>query len=346
MGQIPKLSVIIPVYNTSALVERCIRSVFEQGLDLIEIIAVNDGSDDDSLAVLNKIRESDSRLIVLDQPNMGASSARNNGLKVATGDYVMFVDSDDYLLPKSLKPAMVKAFNLSSSPDIIYMGMQRKGLDGNIVQLSQKNKVYADPEVKCLFKQFDQLYFGSPCMKLFSYKILVDNNIKYKSDAKYYEDSCFNYEFIVHCKEAVSVSDIVYCYDCYSNAGSHLTASFVSDQWILDLQRYADIMDKHGNSINDFEVYGGGYFICWQVVYAIFSIYRSDNPHRFYWLRKLMQTAQILVPKWTTIPQKGVTKLIARSASISPILCHMICSLIFTTEKIKNKIIKKSYEDN
>lgn len=90
------ISVIVPVYNAEQSIERCIKAIRKQSFDNIEIILVNDGSKDQSLQICNKHSLEDSRIIVIDKKNGGVSSARNAGLNVAKGDFVMFCDSDDW----------------------------------------------------------------------------------------------------------------------------------------------------------------------------------------------------------------------------------------------------------
>ena len=93
----PKISVIIPVYNVSEYISRCADSIISQNLFDIEIIFVNDGTKDNSREIVQKYQHDDSRIMILDKENGGLSSARNYGLKYAKGEYVLFVDSDDYL---------------------------------------------------------------------------------------------------------------------------------------------------------------------------------------------------------------------------------------------------------
>lgn len=92
---VPQMSVIIPVYNAEEYVEECIRSVFAQGIENIEIICVDDGSSDRSVAVLQKLAEQDRRIRVVCQENRSAGAARNHGMKYARGTYVHFLDADD-----------------------------------------------------------------------------------------------------------------------------------------------------------------------------------------------------------------------------------------------------------
>lgn len=93
----PLISVIIPVYNTELYLERCLKTVTENTYKNLEIICVNDGSTDHSLDILKQLAVQDSRIRVIDQPNGGVSAARNHGLDVASGEYIAFIDSDDWV---------------------------------------------------------------------------------------------------------------------------------------------------------------------------------------------------------------------------------------------------------
>lgn len=103
-----KVSVIIPIYNTEEYVKEAIDSVREQTLSEIEIIAMNDGSTDGSLEVIEQLAEEDSRIHVYSQKNQGQSVARNNAIKLATGRYIYFMDSDDVIAPQTLEACYKK----------------------------------------------------------------------------------------------------------------------------------------------------------------------------------------------------------------------------------------------
>ncbi|MBS5190333.1 MAG: glycosyltransferase family 2 protein [Lachnospiraceae bacterium] len=91
------VSIIIPIYKTEKYLRRCIESVLEQTYKKIEVILVNDGSPDNSLNICEEYEKKDSRVHIVNKKNGGLSSARNAGILVATGDYITFLDSDDYL---------------------------------------------------------------------------------------------------------------------------------------------------------------------------------------------------------------------------------------------------------
>ena len=94
-----KISFVIPCFNVEQYIDRCIDSIEQLGLTDYEMIAVNDGSSDNTLSRLNQRLKNNSRLMVINQTNGGASSARNKGIETANGDYLIFVDSDDVVLP-------------------------------------------------------------------------------------------------------------------------------------------------------------------------------------------------------------------------------------------------------
>ena len=112
----PKYSVIVPVYNAEEYLDKCLNSILKQTNQDFEVICINDGSTDKSLDILNKYKDD---IIIINEENSGVSIARNNGVKKASGKYLVFVDSDDYLENKLLE----KVDNVSkNNPDIIRFG--------------------------------------------------------------------------------------------------------------------------------------------------------------------------------------------------------------------------------
>lgn len=119
----PIISVIIPVYNTESYLRQCADSVINQSLKDIEIIFVNDGSTDNCLDILSDYAAKDSRVVVIDQNNQGVSAARNSGIKASKGEYIMFVDSDDWIEIDTCEKALSAAE--AASADIViwtYLG--------------------------------------------------------------------------------------------------------------------------------------------------------------------------------------------------------------------------------
>lgn len=98
-----KVSVVIPVYNVENYLEECLDSIINQTLKDIEIICINDGSTDASIDILEKYAKADSRIQIFNQNNSGLSAARNRGIELSKGEFVYFIDSDDYLDLNALK---------------------------------------------------------------------------------------------------------------------------------------------------------------------------------------------------------------------------------------------------
>lgn len=101
--KVVKLSVIIPVYNVEKYLKRCLDSVINQTLKDIEILCINDGSTDDSLSILEEYKSKDSRIVIISQGNKGLAATRNVGIENAKGEYLAFVDSDDWINSKFLE---------------------------------------------------------------------------------------------------------------------------------------------------------------------------------------------------------------------------------------------------
>ena len=163
-----KISVIIPAYNAAKYIKRCIVSLLEQTYKNIEIIVVNDGSDDNTLEMAKQYN-----IIVLDKENGGVSSARNSGLNKATGDYICFVDADDYV-EKNYIESVVNILN-ENSYDIVETPL--------LFEASFKNRIayYTEYKIEGEKKStnFNQEYFNNELRYVIGvfYKKEVINNI-------------------------------------------------------------------------------------------------------------------------------------------------------------------------
>ncbi len=111
----PKISFIIPAYNVERFIKRCLDSIYSIGVESQEVIVVDDGSTDATSEIIESYRHTHPDMLIISQPNRGLSAARNSGLEKATGEFVWFVDSDDYLEPAASR-------NLIDSIDSYYDG--------------------------------------------------------------------------------------------------------------------------------------------------------------------------------------------------------------------------------
>ena len=177
-----QLSIIVPVYNVELYIRSCIESIFKQGLDenLFEVIIVNDGTKDRSMEVIQNIIRQHSNIIVINQKNQGLSVARNNGIAVANGEYILMLDSDDLLIDSSLKPILEIA--IASKSDIV--STDYKQIEDNKIEDYLKNTPQTPPkDLKFVeAKGIDLLY---ECLTpyywrhLFRRKFLESNHISF-----------------------------------------------------------------------------------------------------------------------------------------------------------------------
>lgn len=139
-----KFSIIIPVYNCEKYLDRCIDSIINQEYKNLEIIFVNDGSTDNSLKILKEFAKKDKRIIIINQKNQGALIARNKGIDIATGDYISFVDSDDWI-SKNMYEKLYFYIVKYNSPDIIRFDYFTNSLN------NKSEKLFLDREYPVLF---------------------------------------------------------------------------------------------------------------------------------------------------------------------------------------------------
>ena len=128
----PKISVIIPVYNAESYISECMESVMNQTLKDIEIICVNDGSEDNSSELVLACKEKDSRVVLVNQEKMGAAHARNNAMKIATGQFVAFIDSDDYYPENDILEILYRTA-VNESTEIVLGSLALLRIDGKII---------------------------------------------------------------------------------------------------------------------------------------------------------------------------------------------------------------------
>lgn len=183
-----KISIIVPIYNVEKELERCVQSIIGQTYDNIEILLVDDESPDNCPAICDEFAKKDERVHVIHKINGGLSDARNAGLMESTGDYILYVDSDDYIDLDTCE-RFVEVLKLSDTIDIIVGGaiVHKKDSSKLMVHDSiQSGKIYsANTFVK---KAIASLEWHAPAwLNLYRRKFLIDNNLLYKKGI-YFED--------------------------------------------------------------------------------------------------------------------------------------------------------------
>ena len=172
----PKASIIIPVYNVEEYLEKCLDSAISQTLQDIEIIVVNDESTDNSLNIIRTYAKKDSRIVVIDQKNRGLGGARNSGIEAARGEYLFFLDSDDYIAPETLETLYHHA--KEHDLDMVIFNYTKVDEEGRpIITTDFGNAILSKDEA---FRKILSLK-TSPmaCNKLYKKYLFADFNIRY-----------------------------------------------------------------------------------------------------------------------------------------------------------------------
>lgn len=198
-----KISVIIPAYNAEKWIYNCVKSVLSQNDDNFEIIIVNDGSKDNTLALCKKLENDDKRIILVDKKNGGVSKARNEGIKKATGKWVVYLDSDDHLCKGAFEKFRKIESNVSGFDIVIFNYIV------NSVKMSQQeyaflngdsricNKEKEDIIISCLSNKLAgnakaPINIGVPWGKVYRREFLTNQNITFPEGISHMEDTVFN----------------------------------------------------------------------------------------------------------------------------------------------------------
>ncbi|MEE3415528.1 MAG: glycosyltransferase [Prevotella sp.] len=216
-----QLSVIIPVYNVEKYISKCIESVFCQGINesTFELIIVNDGTKDKSMELISKIIQWHTNVIVINQENKGLSAARNIGLARALGQYVLFVDSDDFLVGNTLKPLLDVAIN--SSVDMV-MGKFIKLSENQVKSYTPISALKSEIEPRVMLGEEAFVNYLNPreCYvwcTLYRRDFLLDNHIKFLPGI-YFEDIPFTVECYLKAEKCISLPISFYVYIQHSNS--------------------------------------------------------------------------------------------------------------------------------
>ncbi len=211
----PLISVIIPVYNGEKFVERCIKMLEAQTYYNFEVIFVDDGSSDDTKLLLEKYSKTDKRICFISKNNQGVSAARNDGIEKSKGEYILFVDADDYIYPEHL---MMLYNNLVKYDADISVGNYYKlSIDEKSPVLHNRGVVdvyTGDEAAKAML--YRKKLNGYPVVKMLKRDLL--KNIRFEKGVAYGEDAIFVKQVYLEARRVVYSSDITYLY--YQNPAS------------------------------------------------------------------------------------------------------------------------------
>ena len=236
------ISIIVPVYNVEQYLPKCLDSIINQTYKNLEIILIDDGSTDKSGKICDKYKNEDKRIKVIHKINTGVSAARNDGIDIAQGTYITFVDSDDWIEEDYIN--LATACLTKYQPDILINNYKRCNKDNS-------NSMNMDPiffySQEALFEMVRKKYFNwSPVATFYSTKIC--KSIKFDSNINYGEDLLFKYNFIKNSKNILYVPLKKYF---YINRKSSACNGYAIDKKMDDLYVMEYIMEKEKNKIGN-----------------------------------------------------------------------------------------------
>lgn len=276
-----KVSVIIPVYNVEKYLSACLNSCVNQTLYDVEFICVNDGSTDRSLEILEEYAHRDCRIRILSKTNGGLSSARNAGLKQACGEYIMFLDSDDYLENNACERVWIET--LEAPTDIVVFGTnifpEKPEPDewfNAVLKVNNSHRYYAFSE---------QVLFGENSAKPFVWRqafrkeILDQHELMFDEKVKFGEDVVFQLETFPHAKNFAFVEDCLYNYRWFREGSLMHGVSDDLDKKLEKHLSFVKIISEYWKQQGWIEKYGTAY-LEWLLEFIAADIRKPEIKHQ------------------------------------------------------------------
>lgn len=278
------LSVIIPIYNSEKTIGKTIESVISSGFPFsYELILVDDGSSDRSYHICEKYASISSNIRLVQKTNGGVSSARNAGLKKATGLYITFIDSDDYVAENYFQQIFAA---LEDGKDLILFSnnlMRQDGV-GLIEKKGETSFISLDEITSLLCSQ----KINAPWDKVYKTTILNQYQIMFDEDISMGEDLLFNFDYISHCKDCLYLTEPIYNH-CLSDQG--LTAK----QSIAHLKKRQELYEKLGERILKYGMNDMLSQLSKSMIDDLFSLSRKI-PESGIYIKKFVQKNDITFP--------------------------------------------------
>lgn len=243
----PGITVIVPVYNVEQYLQECIDSILAQTYSEFELLLIDDGSTDNSGKICDNNCTKDTRIKIIHKKNEGVSITRNLGLKHATGKYVTFIDSDDWVDEKYLETF----WKASEGFDLIISGYYTQTQNYHLKVYVPECETFLNGKLKYLYdKYIDSGIISFPWCKLFSLEIIRKNNLQFNSEMTLGEDTIFTFRFLSVAKN-ISLIDYSGYYWRYNS--SSLSRVVNSERWSLFLDNfsyeYERLVERYGNSV-------------------------------------------------------------------------------------------------
>lgn len=274
----PKVSIVIPVYNVERFLKQCLDSVLAQTFTDYEVVCVNDGSTDSSPGILRRYAKKDNRILVIDQENGGLSAARNTGMSYARGEYIAFLDSDDYLDSQMLEKTVAKAEE--SHADIVIFDYWLYFDSTGELGTYRDQDIYArlSGRLFTLEEQPEMAQFIGVWDRLFRRSFLESHGFQYPV-GRIYEDVTFCVETELAAKRIALLADHLYYYrrDVVGSITGNEAGNRKHKEDFLFVQRYAQDCLKQAHVSDEVWRYYAQYFMEYALMHQ-----RQTRPRSFY----------------------------------------------------------------
>lgn len=265
----PLVTIIVPIYNAEKYLKECVESILCQTYKELQIILVNDGSTDNSLDICSDFSKRDSRIELINQKNTGVSSARNLGIEASKGEYIYFIDSDDYLDYSTIEK-LLNTIKLSNADICVLMKYTIKPVSPDIINCTKLGKCEA-------IRELFLLRFPSS-LWAYLYKKEVLKDIRLNNDIHFFEDFEFNYRVLKNIDNIALSYDNLYYYRAHELSTNN---QLFNKKRITCLQ----IFDLHKESINKSDCNIAPYSIFFRshfIISVIINIIKSNNVDKKY----------------------------------------------------------------
>ena len=311
----PKISIIIPVYNVAEYLPKCLDSILTQTLSDIEIICINDGSTDNSGDILQNYATKDNRIKIIKQNNQGISAARNAGLKIVQSEYVMFVDSDDYIAP-DMAEKLYRTME-TDKPDVVIcsaecVNLLPKDASPDVIEWQSWLQPWFDEYVKPtgiydVPKTIKHEFISVVWNKLYKTDIIKNYKIEFPLGL-IEEDEYWLWAYMIHCKKYAFINERLYFY--VQRSGSIMTTRNGNDKVldILEIElRIYELVKKYAK-IEDYQEILADWYI--KTVKEILEYRKPQN------LDALLEKIADYMQNYNSLPSlKSFYQIVSKSVS-------------------------------
>lgn len=300
------ISVIIPVYNAEPCLRRCLDSVLASVCDDFEIILINDGSTDGSPKICTEYAKRDRRIRLITQKNQGVSAARNRGISEALGEWLIFLDADDFITDDFLGMAARPEYRQTELILFRFATCASGASVPDCCREASKDRSnipsyrYEGEEMLQLIRRIlvprpltenDALDFRTPCARAYRKSILEQYSIRFSPDIKIGEDLLFNLEYQLRAKSCVFIPGTVYFYVVHEDSSSHQFNPWLHENHARLLKAVRDVLDQCG-MYSSLEKDYASYALENLTYVLIHEVFSPHSPRTYRKKRKLCQEMQ------------------------------------------------------